>query len=478
MNSIKSRILWYFMITILFVVMTLGGFFILTITQYYYGSVTQILSERSNMAVSYYNKYLSKSNLSKSNLSKSNLSKSTLQDKVHSLLEFISRDDFTKIEFLDTSGKLILDSYGLISSKIIDSPDVKKALKGEAESSIGKNPETGERILSLSNPLKEGDKIVGVIRYSTSVDNIDKTVRNITIVAIFIVVLVVFVSLAVSYLLAKRIVRPLQEVTHAAKEMALGNFDTKAEKHHEDEVGHLADTLNFMADEIQKNDKLKNEFISSISHELRTPLTSIKGWSETLVSGEFQDPEETRLGINIISKETDRLIGLVEDLLDFSKLQSGNLKISMIKLKLNPLVKEIGAQFGASCARKQIRLEVQAEEEPIHIMGDGNRIKQILINSIDNAMKFTPQGGVITVSLKQEGKEALITVQDTGEGIPPEILKHVTEKFFKGTSRQGNGLGLSICKELTELQGGKMTIESVFGEGTTITIRFPLVSPE
>lgn len=451
------------MITILFVVMTLGGFFILTITQYYYGSVTQILSERSNMTVSYYNKYLAQP---------------TLQDKAHSLLEAVSPDDITKIEVLDTSGKVVLDSYGFTPNKTVDAPDVEKALKGETGSWIGKNPETGERIFSLSNPLKEGDKIVGIIRYSTSVDNIDKTVRNITIVTILIVILVMFVSLGASYLLAKRIVRPLQEVTHAAKEMALGNFDTKAEKHHDDEVGHLADTLNFMAEEIQKNDKLKNEFISSISHELRTPLTSIKGWSETLASGEFQDPEETRLGIKIISKETDRLTGLVEDLLDFSKLQSGNLKISLIKLKLNPLVKEIGTQFGASCARKQIRLEVQAQEEPIYIMGDGNRIKQILVNSIDNAMKFTPQGGVITVSLKQEEKAAVISVQDTGEGIPPEILEHVTEKFFKGTSRQGNGLGLSICKELAELQGGKLTIESAFGEGTTVTVRFPIVSPE
>ena len=237
----------------------------------------------------------------------------------------------------------------------------------------------------------------------------------------------------------------------------------------------LAETLNTMASELTRREKLKEDFISSISHELRTPLTSIKGWSETLASGDPADSEEMQMGLAIIDRETDRLSGLVEDLLDFSKLYAKSIVLHPETLDLLRPMRETIKQFEARAQKESITITGNYGLTMLPVEADANRMKQVFINVLDNALKFTPRDGSITVTADQEMDWARIAVTDSGSGISPEDLPHVTDKFYKGSSqRSGSGLGLAICKEIVELHGGIFRINSIVGEGTTVTIRIPL----
>jgi len=460
-SGIKSRVLWSFVAIIVLVVALLGSMFIVAVWQYYYGSATEALSQRASISMSFYDKYIGEFRL---------------QDKSRYIMDNAEKDKDTRTEIVDLDGKVVMESYGIRTGRIIDTPDVVGAFGGESAKWIGRDAETGERILALSQPLKEGGRTVGALRYTTSVEVIDQTVGKFIWLTIAIGLGVIALSVFVSLLMANRIVKPIDELTQVARELAKGNFHIRALKRHDDEVGNLADTLNYMSSEMLRNEQLKNDFISSISHELRTPLTSIKGWNETLVSGGLADKDETMGGLVIIAKETDRLIGLVEDLLDFSKLQSGQLSLQPVRTELNVIVEEMGLQFAQASARRQVDFQTSICPERLVVMGDPNRLKQVLINVIDNAIKFSPAGGTVALQLKGSDHEGLITVTDDGPGISPDHLKYVKEKFYKGDHKNaGSGLGLSISTELIQLHGGALDIRSEAGHGTTVSITLPLV---
>lgn len=459
MRSIKSRLIWYFIIIILSVVVVLGVLSMGTVWQYYYDSANRALTLQSNYSITFYNK---------------NLQTDSLANKSRFIIENSPVDKNTRTEIIDLDGTVVMESYGIHSDAKVDTPDVKAAYKGEQGTWIGTNNETGEKILALSNPLTEDGKVVGVLRYTTSLELIDQTLLKFFYLMLAIGLGVIILSIAASLLMAGTIVKPIRELTVVAKAFARGNYNMKAIKRHPDEIGDLADSLNYMSSEIQRNEQLKNDFISSISHELRTPLTSIKGWNETLDLDGYQNEEELRMGLRIISKETDRLIGLVEDLLDFSKLQSGAIKIVPEEVDLNVIVKDISSQYMAACAHKNLSLIVKLCKESLIIDGEYNRLKQIMINLVDNAIKFTPAHGSIELSTVNAEPMYEIHVNDSGEGIPLHDLKYVKDKFYKGSSRySGSGLGLSICNEFVELHGGHIEIRSELGQGTEVIVYLP-----
>ena len=229
-----------------------------------------------------------------------------------------------------------------------------------------------------------------------------------------------------------------------------------------------------MADEIVKNDKLKNEFVASISHELRTPLTSIKGWASTIRTGSLEDKQEIIDGLEIIEKESDRLSKLVEELLDFSKFVSGKIVMQKDFVDMKNTISHIQKQMMPRAQRQKITFDVHLEELPLMLI-DENRIKQVLINILDNAFNFTPEGGCISLNLRKSNYALFITVKDSGVGISQEDLPKVTEKFFKGkNSKAGNGIGLSICSEIVSMHNGQIAINSEEGKGTIVQIILPI----
>lgn len=234
-----------------------------------------------------------------------------------------------------------------------------------------------------------------------------------------------------------------------------------------------------MAREISETDKMKNDFISTISHELRTPLTAIKGWGETLLQIGNSDPVLMQRGMNIIINESGRLAELVEELLDFSRMQNGRLSLNKERIDVLAELDEAVFVFKERSAKDGIELIYNAPTECAPMEGDPHRIKQVFVNILDNAFKYTSQGGKVGVSAQVLERKINILISDTGCGISAEDLPKVKEKFFKSNvSVQGAGIGLAVASEIVKMHGGELEIASILGEGTTVTITFPIENTE
>jgi signal transduction histidine kinase len=328
--------------------------------------------------------------------------------------------------------------------------------------------------MAVSYPLKSKGQIVGALRLIASTDSIDEEITGTIQIFIAIGVFVVLIVGLLSIFLANTILIPLKGVTVAAEGMAAGDFQTKCRKKRNDEVGKLADTLNYMADEIIKRETLKNDFISSVSHELRTPLTSIKGWAITLQSENFQQKETLHDGLSIIEEESERLTLMVEELLDFSIFISGRINLENKIVNLKELLNNIRKQMAPRAERKNIGFTVSYPEELPDINSDANRLKQLFINILDNAFNFADAGGSVSFETEASGQEYIFTVSDSGCGISDEELPLVKEKFYKGKSSDSkNGIGLSICEEIVTLMNGSLKINSELDMGTVVTVTLP-----
>ncbi|WP_164545480.1 sensor histidine kinase [Paenibacillus albus] len=467
-GSLRTRIVRSYGILIVLVVVMLGTMFGTLVWNYYYSSAVGSVLQRAETEAAIHTR---------------TIAYEPMKSKAKYMLQNMSEGS-THLQLLTSTGALVVDSNGLGSSsgvsEIEQTPDVDQAKKGKKGIWRGADPVTGERIAAVTLPVLQGPRVVAMFRYTASLEEVDRTVRNILWITVLVGTIVVLLFFTMSVLMANRIARPIRNLTRVAEKMAEGDWTRRAvHLHDRDEIGRLAETLNTMASELTRREKLKEDFISSISHELRTPLTSIRGWSETLASGDPGDIEELNMGLSIIGRETERLSGLVEDLLDFSKLYAKSIVLHPETLDIRRTIGETLRQFVARGHRESIRIIGKYSDEPLVAKVDANRLKQVFINVLDNALKFTPSGGTVTVTGECKSGEAQITIQDTGPGIAPEDLPHVTEKFYKGTSqRSGSGLGLAICKEIVELHGGRFQVSSAESEGTTVLISIPLVPEE
>lgn len=265
------------------------------------------------------------------------------------------------------------------------------------------------------------------------------------------------------------------DLINVSEKLAAGDFKQKAEVKGKDELSELASTINFMSDSIIKREDMKNEFISSVSHELRTPLTSIKGWAITLQSKDIQqNADMLNQGLSIIESEGDRLSMMVEDLLDFSRLQSSNFKYDKDKIDIIELVKQVHTQLAPRATNEGIEFTFTSIYKSIMVYADKNRMKEVFINIIDNAIKFTSEGGKIDILIDQIDDNVSVTVKDNGEGIKEDEIAFVSSKFYKGSSSKSQtGLGLSICEEIIKGHYGKLIIKSKYGSGTSVIVEIP-----
>ena len=454
----KKIILNYFKIIIITVVL-FEALFILYIRSYYYNSVEQALLNRASYTYDFYSKYMSSDSLE----SKLN----------HIYSKEISNTNFDfAVQVIDKNFNMIIDQYGFSSNEKIEYEDIKQALRDKIYPYVYMAKDTKEHVMSVSVPLKVNNKIEGLVRYTVSLDNIDITIIKIIAWLITAGIIILGIALALSLNFANTLVIPLRELKAFANELAHGNYNIKLKNRRisDDEIGELGQTFEYMAEEIDKSEKLKDEFISSVSHELRTPLTSIKGWSETLSYGATQ--EELDLGLGIIQDETDRLIRLVEELLDFSRLSSDRIRLQIDIVNLYALLRDTINQFRIKGNEKNINLSLDIEGELKNIQGDKNRLKQVLINLLQNSFKFTKENDDIVIKAYQDENYTYIKVIDTGEGISKENLEKVFDKFFQEDyNKAGSGLGLAISNEIVKLHGGEINIQSVKGMGTTVTVK-------
>ena len=275
----------------------------------------------------------------------------------------------------------------------------------------------------------------------------------------------------------RSIVVPLGQVERTAAGIARGELDVRlpVTGDERDEVDRLRGTINRMAEGLEETEKMKNEFISSVSHELRTPLTSIRGWVETLRTLDDPSDENYRKGLEIINNETARLYNMVEELLDFSRLQNGRLKMECRPLDLVAELTDAVLFCEARIQREGLLLAYAEPEEMIPVYADPDRLRQVFINILDNAIKYSAPGGRITVKIWQGEYKAFIEIIDQGRGIPPEDLENVKTKFYKGSnSVRGSGIGLALVDSIMTALDGTMDIKSTLGRGTVVTLGLPL----
>ena len=289
----------------------------------------------------------------------------------------------------------------------------------------------------------------------------------------------IFVVASNSYFI-RSIVDPVLKINNIAKEIAAGRYGVRLQKTYDDEIGELCDTINYMSDEINRAERMKNDFISSVSHELRTPLTAIGGWSETLLAGGGEDPEEVMQGLTIIQKESNRLTRMVEELLDFARIESGRMKLEVETFDLSIELYEAVYMYENLLQKSGIRLNYDEDVEANYFVnGDRHRMKQVFLNILDNAAKYGADGKRIDITLGRDGGKLVATVRDYGQGIPEAELPFVKEKFYKGSSKQrGSGIGLAVTEEIVTLHGGTIDIASTVGEGTTVTVTLPSAKAE
>ncbi|MBU3161312.1 HAMP domain-containing histidine kinase [Clostridium frigoris] len=460
MRGIKARLVWSYLLVIVFTVITLEVFLTVSLEKYYYQNMETLLSKQIKGSVDFYNNYFSSS---------------SLKENVENNDDIFWKNTSAEVQIIDKSGMMLMDSIGNFNEKHIEDDDVKKALKGELGTFTKKDKSTNENFMYVSYPLRSSNKIEGVLRFVTSLSEVDALIHKIIILFLGVGTLVIVISGVSSIFISNTIVGPLDEVNTLAKKFASGDFNERLEKRRNDEFGELSDTFNFMAEEIQKSQKVKNEFIASVSHELRTPLTSIKGWAATIRSGSLEDKEEILVGLNIIEKESDRLTVMVEELLDFSKFISGKVPLKKEYINIQSVIAYIEKQFMPKSIRHNINFTCKTQENLVPVFADEKRLNQVIGNILDNAFNFTKEGGKVTLEACSDGNNICIIVKDNGIGIPQSDLPKVTEKFFKGrTSMSQNGIGLSLCKEIIEMHNGKLEISSEYGMGTDVKIFLPL----
>ncbi|MDU3687811.1 MAG: HAMP domain-containing sensor histidine kinase [Anaerococcus hydrogenalis] len=389
------------------------------------------------------------------------------------------RDNISQVQILDNSSNVLFDSQGSSNiGKKIKTQDVNNANKGEYSYQKIKNKKTGEEVIALSYPLSDNQKQIGILRLISSTSKVKENVNNQMIVFVFFGLIIYLFALIVSYYAAKKWTVPIKKLTKVGERLAQGDFKVKANESGKNEISELGQTLNYMSENIVKREDMKNDFISSVSHELRTPLTSIKGWAITLQSKEIQKNEEMlSQGLIIIENEGERLSLMVEDLLNFSRLSSSSFQYEKENLNIVEIVREVYHQLYPRSLNEKINFEFKTAYDNIIVDCDKNRIKEVFINIIDNAMKFTDKEGHVDLMITKDDDNVVIEIKDDGEGIKEDEIPFVSSKFFKGSSSKSQtGLGLSICEEIVKAHDGKLIIKSKYTEGTSVTVVLPRIN--
>jgi signal transduction histidine kinase len=428
-----------------------------TLQHYYYNSAEQYLTTKISSVTAVLNRYAQDTD-------------SNFSADLRSTFENFSDKDHMELMVINSKGRVTLTTSGFSPDANVAMPDYETAMEEERGTWVG--TQNGERIMAVSVNISAIQPEYNAIRVVTSMTQIDVTLRNYTLLITAICAGVLLLLLLTGSFFVRSIVRPINRINAATKKFAQGDFSQRIAPIPEDEIGDLCKAVNDMASALSETDAMKNEFISSVSHELRTPLTAIQGWAETLCMD--IDAETMQKGMHVIVNETERLSRMVEELLDFSRMQSG-------RLTLQPAPMDILAELGDAvliytekAKREHIHLIYKEPEMLPFVYGDKNRIRQVFINVIDNALKYSNPNGIVTVSAEAIGNLIQVRISDNGVGISATDLPKVKTKFFKANhTRRGSGIGLAVADEIITMHKGRLEIHSELGAGTTVIIWLP-----
>lgn len=400
-------------------------------------------------------------------------------------VENFDKKEQMAVMVINSSGRVIMTSTGFTPSDQSDITDFEEAQNSpDGYAYWNGRLDSGESAMSQTRIIKnDNGTVVGAIRYIVSMEPVNSRILFASALLIALGLVIIALVILSGLMFIRSIVKPIRELSVTAGKIANGDFSAseKIEHKYDDEIGDLCDAISDMATDLKTTEQTKNDFISRVSHELRTPLTAIKGWAETMQLSErgTLDRRTFDKGMGVIIKESSRLTNIVEELLDFSRIQSGRMVLMNEKL-------DILAEFDETVyilkerAVKEGKHLLYDEPETVYppVFGDRNRLKQVFLNVLDNALKYTPKGGVVAAQViynKDEPDIIKIVITDTGCGISAEDLPKVKEKFYKANQTvRGSGIGLAVADEIMNLHNGSLELESGEGVGTTVTLTFPI----
>ena len=399
---------------------------------------------------------------------------------LYSARQFINQfedRDIIEVQFLSATGWVRMTSLMDISGGFPGTPDVADAIQNRKLASwSGEDPSTGDRIMAVSAPIIYNGTLVGVVRFVTSLRLLDAQMTRVVLITSLVGLLIVALMWVYTVYFSRSVLEPVSRVTETAKRIATGSYGVQLEKRSDDEIGDLVDAINDMSLKIDQAEKTQSEFISSVSHELRTPLTAINGWAETLYNGEVRDAEDVKKGMGIIVSEARRLTNMVEELLEFSRIETGRFNLSVEPMDIKAELEDAVYTYREFFRRKGLELVYdECEEEFPPISGDPERLRQVFCNLLDNADKHGGSGGRVDVSIQPEGDDVVIRIRDYGPGVPEEELPFIKYKFYKGSSKaRGSGIGLAVCEEIMQAHNGTLEIGNAEGGGCVATLRLPV----
>lgn len=378
----------------------------------------------------------------------------------------------------------VLDETGKRSSNIrnVDIPMSMETLErvSKGETVFETVTVAKEKIRLVTLPIFEKGRMVGIVQVGSPLEEIEEALRQLLLILLVAVPSVLILAVVGGLFLANKALRPVDEITNTARKIgSSGDLSQRIrlKKKVDDEIGRLAATFNEMIAKVENSFQQIKRFTADASHELKTPLTILRGEIEVGLK-RLRTPEEYQKILASNLEEVKHMSRMVEDLLTLARADMGALELRKEVVDLGGLVREVWEEVRLWAEDKGVELLFQEDGEA-RVMGDRGRLRQLALNLIDNAIKYTPSGGRVELRVVRDGDEVTFSVADTGEGIPPEDLQRIFERFYrvdKARSRQrgGTGLGLSICKWIAEAHGGKISAESELGRGSKFHVSLPL----
>ena len=406
----------------------------------------------------------------------------TFKMGAYEFVENFQHKDIMEVWVIDKNRKLLVSSSGFSESASTDWKDYDLAL--EADDRIGVKRLTlnsGEPVTAMTYILRDSSgNNYGAVRYLVSMKDMYNQLFMVVVIVLASFILVVALMTISGMYFVSSIVNPVSQICITTSEIAKGDFSARIDyDYYQDEIGELCMSINNMAQQLSEIDKMKNDFISTVSHEIRTPMTAIKGWGETL-KNVGDNPVLLEKGLDIIVSETERLSGMVEELLDFSRMQNGKIKIVNEEIDLLYIIEHVYNIYKQKAINENLNLSLDLNENTdIRLVGDKDRIRQVIINILDNAIKYTPENGNISISVARIQKYVKIIISDNGKGIPQKDLPHIKEKFYKADNNvRGTGIGLAVADEIIKMHSGEINISSEVSKGTTVEIILPIINKE
>jgi len=406
-------------------------------------------------------------------------------DALSSLADQLAASAEGRLTILDAQGSPLYDTQVATLSAIPNQAgqmEVQSALAGGEQHDIRFDPLVGDELLYVAAPIEHEGQFSGVVQLSAPTDTMWSQIRQAWLSLLVTALAVLAVAVLVSLWLARGILEPVKELQRAAERMAVGDLEQRIVVDRNDELGRLGLAFNLMAARLQRLIERQQDFVANASHELRTPLTTIKLRVEALLGGARRDPAMAERFLSEIDGELNRLTQLIDDLLTLSQVEVGFDTLEMQKVELPFLLGEAISSFWPRAEAIGVTLAMDAPPRLPAVKASPSHVRQVVDNLLDNALKYSSSGGLVTVSCRPADGQIAVAVTDTGQGIPPEDLPHVFERFYRadkshartsGSGRAG-GLGLSIVHSVVTAHGGQVAIESQVGKGTTVRFTLPI----